>query len=192
MDVTAARLVAARYRQTHERALALLDDLSEEQLAWRPAGGAHSAAWIALHLARWADHLADHLPRMAPELGRRLGPGRQLWEAEGLAARWGLDPALLGEEQTGMLMADGDAARLALPPKGPLLDYLRRAFALAERAVAVVDDATFRQPSADRSADRDAETIGDAILSHFAHENRHLGELESLRGLQGLRGTATA
>ena len=66
---------------------------------------------------------------MTPELSRRLSPGVQIWEAEGLAARWGFDSARLGYAETGMLMDDDAAGRLPLPSKDALLDYARRTFA---------------------------------------------------------------
>ena len=139
-----ADLIAFGYRQTHERVLALVDDLSDEQLAWRHSA-VHSIAWNLWHLARWADHLQERIPHMTAELGRRLGMSRQVWEAEGLA----------------------------------------------ERAVDAVDDQQFRQPNALEQAGPDTPTVGRALLAHLTHDNRHLGEIECLRGLQGLRGTAT-
>jgi hypothetical protein len=33
--------------------------------------------------------------------------------------------------------------------------------------------------------------LGDAILSWLVHDSRHLGMIECLLGVQGLRGTAT-
>jgi hypothetical protein len=44
---------------------------------------------------------------------------------------------------------------------------------------------TMRGPTDNRAP------VGDAILAHLVHDNRHLGEIETLRGLQGLIGTAT-
>ena len=36
------------------------------------------------------------------------------------------------------------------------------------------------------------ETVGNnVVMPHLVHDNRHLGEIECLRGLLGLRGTAT-
>ena len=37
----------------------------------------------------------------------------------------------------------------------------------------------------------DTETIGDVILNHLSHADRHLGMIEALRGVLGERGTAT-
>jgi hypothetical protein len=42
-----------------------------------------------------------------------------------------------------MLMDDETAARLPLPGEAVLLDYARRAFALAARTVAAIDDEQF-------------------------------------------------
>ena len=82
---------------------------------------------------------------------------------------------------------------LPLPGKADLLDYARRAFAATERALAALTDDDLRTPNALEAGGAHAATptIGDAILTHLTHTNRHLGEIECLRGLQGLRGTAT-
>jgi hypothetical protein len=37
----------------------------------------------------------------------------------------------------------------------------------------------------------DDTTIGDVILNHLSHADRHLGMIEALRGVLGERGTAT-
>jgi DinB family protein len=187
MSDSSAAVIAFHYRRTHERALALVAELSDEQAAWRPTPGAHSIGFILWHLGRWADHLQATVPTMTAELGGRLGEGRQIWEAEGLASAWGLTPASLGHAETGMLMGDDDAATLPLPDRAVLLDYARRAFAAADRAVGAIDDRQAVQPQAG-NPDR---TVASAVLTHLTHDNRHLGEIEYLRGLQGLRGTAT-
>ena len=122
-----ATAIAVCYRETHARALRLADDLSDEQLAWRPPGSTSSIGFNLWHLARWADHLQATIPGMTAELSRRLGARRQLWEVEGLAAQWNFDVTTLGLAETGMLMDPDAAARLPLPPKERLLDYLAQA-----------------------------------------------------------------
>src|SRR4051794_39376033 len=106
MEIAVAALVALRYRQTHERVLRLLDDLTEAQPTWHPPRGTHSIAWIVFHMARWADHLQAELTESTPELLQRLGLDQQIWRTENLADRWGFDPAALGADETGMLMGD--------------------------------------------------------------------------------------
>ena len=184
--------IASRTVQVHELIVKVTSDLSDEQLTRRPADVAPSVApsiaWHLWHIARWADFLQASLPAMAPELERRLGPGRQIWEAENLAARWGL-ASTAGYAGTGMGLDDEGSARLRLPEKGLLLDYGRRAFSMADRAVAAVNDELFVTPCTDLYERR--TSIGTAVLSHLTHANRHLGMIEALKGMLGVRGTAT-
>jgi hypothetical protein len=182
-----AGIVAFHCRRTHERVLALVADLSDEQVAWRPPAHPHSIAFNLWHLARWTDHLQAIIPAMTPELARRLGPGRELWQAEGLAAAWGFTAADLGHDETGILMDDSAAAALPLPAKAILVEYARRAFAAAGEAVAAIDDEQFAR----LQAINPTSTVGSAVLAYLTPDNRHLGEIEFLRGLQGLAGTAT-
>lgn len=143
---------------------------------------------ILWHLARRTDYVQATLPAATGGLEGRLPPRPQILDAEGLAARWGLDAAVLGDRKTGMLMDEGAAARMPLPGKDVLLGYARRAFAAAEAAVGAVDDAAF---VADRQ-DRPGETVGNNVMMpYLVHDNRHLGEIECLRGLLGPRGSAT-
>jgi hypothetical protein len=184
--------IAVRTAQVHEQIVTVTSDLSDEQLARRPVevapSIAPSIAWHLWHIARWADFVQASLPGMAPELGRHLGPGRQVWEAEGLAARWGL-AAAAGYRETGMGLDDEGSARLRLPGKGLLLDYGRAAFAKADRAVAAVDECLFMTACTDLY---ERETsIGTAVISHLTHANRHLGMIEALKGMLGIRGSAT-
>ena len=190
--------IAAQYRQTHARALQLADDLSDEQLVWRPPGSASSIGFNLWHLARWADHLQAAIPGMTATLSDRLGTRRQLWEVEGIATQWNFDAATLGYAETGMRMDTDAAARLPLPPKERLLDYVRRAFAAAEEAVSAIEDSEWLEFEREQYVEQDRTklgqrgTVGSAIVTHLAHDNRHLGMIECLRGLQGLSGTATS
>jgi hypothetical protein len=195
MPPTAAESVVRTYRDMHSRILRLAEQLSDEQLIWRPQPGALPIAFHLWHAARWADHLQASIAGMTPELARRLGPGEQAWERGGYAARWGFAGAGLGEQATGMHMDESAAVRLAWPPAPELLAYLRAAFAAAERAIAAVDDEQFaalEQPQPLTAGIwAEGSTVGDAILAHVTHTNRHLGMVECLRGLQGGSGTAT-
>jgi uncharacterized damage-inducible protein DinB len=189
-----AAMIIGAYQQTHSRILALGEKLSQEQLHWQPAAGRQSIAFHLWHIARWADHLQAAIPGMTPELGQRLAPGVELWQAEGLAARWGFEPAQLGYAGTGMGMADDIATHLSFPPKAELLAYLQRALTAADHAVQAIDDRQFEateQPQSLTEGIWGESTVGDAILTHLTHENRHLGMMECLVGLQTGSGTAT-
>jgi len=198
LDMRFTATIHANYRQTLGRVLQSVDDLTDEQLAWQSGSTAPSIRFHVWHLARWADHLQAAIPAMTEELGRRLGPGHQVWDVDDLAVQWGLAQASLGFEATGMLLDEDTAMQLHLPNKERLLEYARRAFAAADRAVSAIDDTQFllREREQFQDADRaklgQTQTVGNAVLVHLLHNNRHLGMIESLRGLQGLRGTATS
>jgi hypothetical protein len=188
-----AAVLASHFRGTYDRVLRLVDDLSDGQLSWRPGPASRSIGWNLWHLGRWTDHLQASIPSMTDALAERLGAGRQVWDSEELAARWSLESDQLGEHETGMLMADDAATRVVLPARDALFDYVRLAFAAAERAVGAIDDVELTRPNALEGAGvaSSRARVGDAVTAHLEHNSRHLGEITCLRGLLGLRGTAT-
>src|SRR5262245_40324914 len=115
MILSPAAMIVDAYCQTHRRIWAFADKLSDEQLHWRLSADSHSIAFHVWHVARWADHFQAAAPRMTVELQRRLEPGEQIWQAEGLAARWGFDSPQLGFAATGMQMDDAVAVHLPFP-----------------------------------------------------------------------------
>jgi uncharacterized damage-inducible protein DinB len=194
MILSPAAIIISAYCQTHERILKLAGKLSDEQLHWRYTSVSHSIAFHLWHVARWADHFQAAVPGMTTELGRRLGPGAQVWESEGLAARWGFDAGQLGYGATGMTMPDDVAANLPFPNKAELLAYLRQALAAADQAVKAIDEQQFQeteQPQPLTEGIWGGSTVGDAVVVHLTHTNRHLGMIECLAGLQLGSGTAT-
>jgi uncharacterized damage-inducible protein DinB len=198
MSATSSAAVIAAYLKTNARILKLVEPLSDEQLFWQPKPGAHSIAFILWHIARWADHLQATIPGMTSVLAKRLAAGQQLWEKERLAERWGIDSLRLGDEQTGTRMDNETAGELGLPPKQILLGYVRDALAAADRAVSAVDDQQFQElerPQSELEVIQQSRaasvTVGGAIMVHIMHNNRHLGEMEYILGLQGLFGSVT-
>jgi uncharacterized damage-inducible protein DinB len=179
-------MILERQQKTHRRLLEIVEDLSESQLHWRPDMHAPSIGFHLWHMARWADRLQATLPTMflAPSQ-----PANEVWEADGLAQRWGWRTATLGYGQTGMEMSDEMAAGLELPHKQVLIDYARAAFAAADRAVGVLEDHQLEQRGIDIYGQENS--VGYVLLVHLSHASRHLGMIECLRGVQGLRGTAT-
>lgn len=133
-----------RYRLGHRRLHKMLEGLTEEQFAWTPTASTHSIAFNVWHLARWADYLQAKIPAMASSLQRKLGPGAQIWEAEGLAETWGLARETLGWGETGMEMSDETAAHLPFPSMPAVMDYVRRTFDAVERALEATGDDELR------------------------------------------------
>ncbi len=173
--------ISERYGTTHDNLLELVEGLTDAQLGWTPNATTPSVGFHVWHLARWADYLQELIN----------GRGSQLWEQEGLAARWDLETAGLGYAQTGMGIDDRAALTLRLPPKDLLLDYARRALALAQQAVARIGDAEFHNIYEGLHGENWHDGhIGPIILTWMTHDNRHLGMIEGLVGVQGLQGSA--
>jgi len=179
MPADTLELAKQRSKMTRELVLKVVDGLSDEQLAWRPAPRAHSMAWTLWHVARCADKFAA-----------QVGNTKEIWAREGLAAVWGLAEILLGSNGLGTGVDDEIAATLRPPSKDPLVDYARRSFAALDAVVDRFDAEAVAREQTTFYFDEPA-AIGRAFVTSIAHENRHLGELEYVKGLLGLRGTAT-
>jgi hypothetical protein len=189
MSGSVTLMILERIHKSHRRLLEIVDDLSEEQLNWRPGSHAPSIGFHVWHMARWADRLQATLPSMTTSQAQRLGPVREIWEADAFAQRWGWRADVLGYGQTGMEMSDDMAADLELPHKDTLIDYASHAFAAADRAVGAIDDPQLEERGIDIYGQENS--VGYVLLVHLSHASRHLGMIEALRGVQGLRGTAT-
>lgn len=165
--------VIARSRQTHERLLKIVEDLTDEQLAWRPAPKAHSIGFTFWHVARADDNAqAD------------LNGTDTIWNTDEYAARWG-HPV----KGIGMGWDDDAAASLPLPPKAELVGYALRVFKACDDA-SDLDGGRFMETRKSRFMSKEA-TLGDIVLTVITHDNRHLGEMEYIKGLLGLRGSVT-
>jgi uncharacterized damage-inducible protein DinB len=184
-----ARELAERVAKTQLRLLEIVMDLSEQQLRWQPDLHAPPIGFHLWHMARWADRVQATLPTMSAALGERLGQGGEVWISQQLAEQWGLQNQQLGYGQTGMELGDDMAAELQLPPKADLISYARQAFAAAERTFSAMDDQLLQERGPDVYGR--TNSVAYVLLLHLSHASRHLGTIEGLRGVQGLRGTAT-
>ena len=177
--LTAALLeqLSIERRETHNRVLALVQDLSDDQLAWRPALAAPPIGFHVWHLARWADH------------DRAVVEGTpQIWRARDLARAWGFPDAGLGNDDTGTGMGADVSGGLVLPPKLALLDYAAAAFAALDGALDCFPPDSLLKPI---NAPENDDSAVKMFIGYLSHDNRHLGMIEALRGVLGLRGTAT-
>jgi hypothetical protein len=182
-------MILERQHKTHRRLLEIVEDLSESQLDWRPDAHAPSIGFHLWHMARWADRLQSTLPAMLLAPAQAIDIAQEIWETDALAQQWELQVATLGYGQTGMEMSDEMAVDLKLPPKHVLVEYARAAFAAADRAVGALEDQQLEQRGVDIYGQENS--VGYVLLVHLSHASRHLGMIECLRGVQGLRGTAT-
>ncbi len=153
--------------------LKVVGDLSEEQLRWRPTPTAHSIAWTLWHIARADDNVAADLT------------AQSIWQRGGYAARWGHP-----ERGVGTGWDDQRAASLPLPPKDELLGFVHEVFDAVDQARDRIDESRVGQ-EIDSIFTSGRTTVNDVVMAELVHDNRHLGELEYIKGLLGLPGTAT-
>ncbi|MGI8524054.1 MAG: mycothiol transferase [Nocardioides sp.] len=152
--------------RSRDQVPALVEGLSEDDLAWRPDEGANSIAWLVWHLTRVTD---DHVAELA---GRD-----QVWTAEGWADRFAL-PFAVGEhgyghppEQVAQVRASGEL----------LAGYHEAVAAMVERYVAGLDADDF-----DRVVDTRWDppvTLGARLVSVVNEVAAHLGQAQYVRGL---------
>ena len=102
-----------------------------------------------------------------------------------------METASLGYAQTGMSTNDMVAMTLQMPEKELLFDYARRAFAAAQRAVEGISDEEFYKIYEGFHGENwHNGHIGPIISTWITLDNRHLGMIECLVGVQGIHGSA--
>jgi hypothetical protein len=164
------------YKLAHERLLKAAEDLPSEEFAWSAGPSLHSVAWQLWHTARWDDVFASYFHRALAK-----DPRAQVWERESLADRWSLASGSMGRRDTGTEMSDEAAEELRFPAQEEVLGYARLAFAYVEEAITLIPDDELLTVAKD---DPDGDTKLDNVLIYLEHLSRHLGMIESIRGLQ--------
>jgi hypothetical protein len=182
MTGDALDLAKHRAKLVHQQVLKVVDGLTDDQLAWRPVPRAHSLGWTLWHLARTADAFQASVPDPDTKT--------QIWQSEDLANKWSLAEALMGTNGLGTGVDDDVAATLRPPAKGGLVDYAKKAFAALDAIVDKMDDALWCREHSSAFFDGPA-TIGRSMIAAISHDSRHLGEMEYIKGLMGLRGSIT-
>ncbi len=170
---------AFEMQQVYRWVRELVADLSDEQLRWQPNPTTPAIRFHLFHVARWADRLNQLL----------TGAKHQLWHADDVAARWGLDAKTLGYGESGAKVEDEAAMALPLPDRDELLAYCERVVAMADEALSTFGAEEMRRMAT--GWDGTTFPLGEEIAGQLSHTARHLGMIECLRGVQGLQGTAT-
>jgi len=185
-------LLAKQYHSCHKAALAMVDELSQDQFRWRPSRGPQSIGWNLWHIARWDDYLAEVLLQQTPSLGH-LGPSRQVWKERNIATRWGLDSVDLGLEDGGTSLTDLQAATMTFPSKEAVIEYAEEAFDHLDAILPELDDSLIPQvlPTVTTEAFPTHDPYGVTVMEMFRHACEHLGMMEALKGMLGLRGSVT-
>jgi hypothetical protein len=163
------------YRLAHERLLNAAEEMSAEQFAWSAGPTLHSVAWQLWHAARWDDVLGSYLHRALAQ-----DPRAQVWERESLAEHWSLAAGSMGRRDTGTEMSNETAEEVRFPDQKEVVGYARLAFAYAEHGIELIPDDLLMAVAKN---DPDGDTQLDNALIYLEHLSRHLGMIESIRGL---------
>lgn len=151
------------------RALSDACNGTAEQLHFVPKGGSHSIAWCLWHTARIEDMIIN---------GRARG-AELIWN-EDWAHRVGLP-----YEGTGNGMSDDEAQQIKVTDVEAFREYQSSVWKQTDDFLASLDDADLQRPIPRR--DGSTETLAEAISLHLiGHFNGHRGEINLLRGMQGM------
>ena len=177
------------FKDIHQVVLNLADDLNDEQLSWKPEGYSTSIGFHLWHLARESDYLKaailHHYSGFVPE----FGDGKEIWETESLARKWGFPEDL--HQTVGTGLSDEVAATLPIPKKDELLGYLRSSYDAIECFIEQLDTKYPGFENMDEELKNKIEMIRLNLLVFLSHDCRHLGMMECLKGLQTGFGSAT-
>jgi uncharacterized damage-inducible protein DinB len=151
------------------RALSDACNGTDDQLHYVPQGGSHSIAWCLWHTARIEDVIINSRSRGAP----------LIWD-ESWANRIGLP-----FEGTGNGLSDDEAQQIRIKDIDAFRAYQESVWKQTEDFLNSLSDEDL--PRAIPRRDGGSETIAQAISLHLiGHFNGHRGEINLLRGMQGL------
>lgn len=177
------------FKNIHKVVLEFADGLDDEQLRWKPEGYSTSIGFHLWHLARESDYLKAAILEHYPQIGSDFGDGKQVWDTEGLARKWGFPEGT--HETVGTGLSDEVAANLPIPQKDELLSYLRRAYDEIEKFVEQLDARYPVFEKVEEVLQKKVEMVRLNLLVFLTHDCRHLGMMECLKGLQTGFGSAT-
>lgn len=166
--MTPADVYVDFFERVLESGLAVVDGLTEEQLAHRPAPEANSIAWLIWHTARGQD----------AQIAQAAGT-EQVWSSQGWVDRFGLD---LDPDDTGYGQTSEQVAKVRVPAD-LLAGYLR---ATHEATVAYLRGVT--EPDLDEVIDDSWDppvTRGVRLVSIADDDVQHVGQAAYVRGLLG-------
>ena len=150
------------------RALADARNGTDEQLHFVPEQGSHSIAWCLWHTTRIEDLLVN----------MRFRGGETIWNDD-WAVRTGLTT-----EGFGVGQSDDEAQGIHISSMEAFGEYQEAVWAsTAEYLAAATDEELEREVPAREGT----ESVGQAISLHMlGHFNGHRGEINTLRGMQGM------
>lgn len=150
------------------RALADARNGTPEQLNFVPERGSHSIAWCLWHTSRIEDLI----------IGARVLGQSPIWNDD-WAKRTGLPL-----EGTGNGLSDEDSQKIRITDLDAFAEYQQ---AVWDQTTRYLEGATDEDLERQVPAREGTETVGEAISLHLlGHFNGHRGEINTLRGMQGM------
>lgn len=141
---------------------------TDEQLHFVPDAGSHSIAWCLWHTSRIEDLIINMRIREQP----------QVWSEE-WAERIGLPFEGFGTGQS-----DEDAQQLRIADMEAFTEYQE---AVWKQTAEFLDATTDEDLEREIQARQGTESVGESISLHMlGHFNGHRGEINTLRGMQGM------
>ena len=141
---------------------------TDEQLHFVPEAGSHSIAWCLWHTTRVEDLIMNARIREQP----------QVWSDE-WAERIGLPSEGFGTGQS-----DDEAQEVRITDMDAFTEYQEAVWA---QTAEFFDSLTDEELEREVPARQGTESVGEAISLHMlGHFNGHRGEINTLRGMQGM------
>ncbi|MBW2140940.1 MAG: DinB family protein [Deltaproteobacteria bacterium] len=160
-------------RDMHKSLIDAVQDLTDEQLYFRPLDQGNHIAFIIWHCVRTEDMVLNFLLQKKPPV----------WNEEGWDKKLDMDPRAQG---TGM--SAEEAAALRIKDMKEFSKYMENAFRSSEAYLDGLNDEDLDQVHELAVLGKRSlyEVIGGTILQHAGN---HLGEIWYIKGLQGLKGS---
>lgn len=166
--------IRASLRQMHSQYDDSIGDLTDEQLHWRANEKGLPVSFVLWHYVRTEDNIINFVLQRKPTV----------WTEGGWDEKFGLHKSAQG---TGM--SHEDAQNLRLSSKGDWLAYQRGVWQATEEYLLSLDDEALMAPITVKPLGEMPvqNALGNMCLTHGF---THLGEIQHLRGLMGLKGMA--
>ncbi len=168
--------VTTSITRTRSATLNMVKDLTQEDLAWRPASFANPIGFLLFHVFRVQDRYFNSW----------IAPGRQLWETEGWRTTWRLPQLFLGApelwfSETGNSWTPEQVAAWPIPPKDELLAYGRQ---VQESALQALQGFDMSKLTVAPRPDRPDFTYEYCLYVASHHEAQHQAQIDYILGLK--------
>ena len=177
------------FKDIHNVVLNFAEELSDDQLNWKPSGYSTSIGFHLWHLARESDYLKSAILHYYPGLELGIVDEGEFWISENLAQKWGFP--VEAHETVGTGLSDEVAATLPIPPKADLMLYLRNSYETLEQFIELLDTKYATFEGFDEELTKKIQNVRLNLMVFLTHDCRHLGTMECLKGLQTGFGSAT-